>query len=175
MSFSKRQVLISANEYFLAKAKHEDLEVILEMSENVLSGFDYLKPIFKQWIDIEEKENTRLNLVLLDKEKKVVGFQSFGLLHGFEAVFSQALRIHPSLRGKGVGRIFLSLSHQYLKSKFNEVLIFCSIYKLKKMFKNYSRQLTSTTVETRFREEVGKHTKFLYSEYLRYTESTSFK
>jgi len=116
-----REIWQSLEGYFLARATKEDYDAVQKMSKDVLSGFDYILPLFSQYIE-QEENGLRKNFVLLNEAKNVVGFQSFFLLENGQSVFVQGLRVHPELRGMGVGRIFLKMCHQELKKCFGKVI-----------------------------------------------------
>jgi len=112
-----RQVLRQENGHGIAKALPEDYSAVKAMSKNIYNGFDYLLPIYQKWIDMESEMPDKVkNLVLLDDDGQVLGYQSYFIFENGKSVFAQALRISPSCRGKGIGKLFTKLSNEYLKT-----------------------------------------------------------
>jgi len=105
----------SENGFTLQPAKHEHYDIIATMSEGIYNGFDYLLPLFHKWIDLEkEKQDKVKNVVLVDPNGKVIGFENFFILENGKSVFAQAMRVDKSLRGKGIGKLFNELCSTYL-------------------------------------------------------------
>ncbi len=59
-------------------------------------------------------------MVLLDQDR-VIGYQSFMLQDGGRRILTQALRINPGLKGKGVGRKFMQLCREFILGLNKEV------------------------------------------------------
>jgi len=114
---ASRQLLLKNEDFGIAKAEHKDYQAIVDMSDNIYNGFDYLLPIYHKWIDMEvEKPDKMKGFVLVDSKNKVVGYQMIFILEKGKSIFAQALRICPSLKGKGMGKIFDKLCKDYLKT-----------------------------------------------------------
>jgi len=124
MNIHESKVLIqSENGFSLQPAEHEHYNTIVAMSDGIYIGFDYLLPIFHKWIDLEkEKKDKVKNVVLVDPNGKVIGFENFLILENGKSVFARALRIEPSLRGKGIGKLFINLCNSYLTKIYPGVM-----------------------------------------------------
>ena len=62
----------------LVKAEMKHLERVLEMSEGIYEGQDYLGHVYISWIKEENaNSDTRRNVVLVDGDGVVMGYQSF--------------------------------------------------------------------------------------------------
>jgi len=116
-NMNHREYLHKEGTFGIAKACKNDYQAVADMSDNIYNGFDYLLPIFHQWIDLEEEKSGQVrNFVLLNADQKVVGYQIFFILENGYSLFAQALRISPLLKGEGMGKLFDKLCKDYMKS-----------------------------------------------------------
>ncbi|XP_078658749.1 histidine N-acetyltransferase-like [Branchiostoma floridae x Branchiostoma belcheri] len=81
-------------------AGHEDYPAMLTVSEGVHNGCDFLPALFHCWVD---QHNRTIHLAEMDGT--AVGLISTYIVDGGDTVLVQAWRVHPSCRGKGVGRL----------------------------------------------------------------------
>ena len=97
-------------------ASAADYEEVLEMSEGIYNGYDYLPFVFHQWL----KEPNRLVFVA-ELEEKLVGLYSTSIISGGTTCTSQAIRIHPKYRGKRLGSYVVKSMHNYIRLNFPSV------------------------------------------------------
>ena len=97
-------------------ASAADYEEILEMSEGIYDGYDYLPFVFHQWL----KEPNRLVFVA-QLEEKLVGLSSISIISGGTTCTCQALRIHPNYRGKRLGSYLEKAIYNYMRCNYPSV------------------------------------------------------
>ena len=97
-------------------ASAADYEEILEMSEGIYDGYDYLPFVFHQWL----KEPNRLVFVA-QLDGKLVGLCSTSIISGGTTCTSQALRIHPNYRRKRLGSYLEKAMHDYIRRNYPSV------------------------------------------------------
>ena len=97
-------------------ASAADYEEILEMSEGVHDGYDYLPLVFHQWLE----EPNRLVFVA-QLEEKLVGLNSFSIISGGTTCVAQALRIHPNYRRKRLASYLRKAIHDYIRRNYPSV------------------------------------------------------
>ena len=114
--------LYDLDQLHLAKATRDHYQPILDISEGVYDGLDYFTGVYYKWITQEEVDPMkRRNIVLLDADDRVIGFQSYMFQDGGKRVLVQALRIDPSLKGMGVGKKFMELCREFIARINKEV------------------------------------------------------
>ena len=107
----------------LAPATHDHYRPLLEISRGIYDGLDYFSNVYHVWVDQEKEDpRRRRNVVLLDENEKVIGYQSFMFQDGGRRVVAQALRIDLSLKGLGVGKRFMELCREFLLDINKEVM-----------------------------------------------------
>ena len=79
-------------------ASSEDYQEVLQVSEGLYDGYDYLPFVFHQWL----RDNNRVNVVAR-LGAKLVGFVSVVSLDDGATCSLDALRIHPNYRCRGFG------------------------------------------------------------------------
>ncbi|XP_078580063.1 putative N-acetyltransferase 16 [Branchiostoma floridae x Branchiostoma japonicum] len=82
------------------EAGHEDYPAMLRVSAGVHNGCDFLPALFHRWVDQHNR-----TVLLAELDGTAVGLISTHIVDGGETVLVQAWRVHPSCRGKGVGRL----------------------------------------------------------------------
>ena len=97
-------------------ASAADYEEVLEMSEGIFDGYDYLPFVFHQWL----KEPNRLVFVA-QFEGKVVGLCSTSIISGGTTCSSQGMRIHPNYRGKRLGSYLEKAMQDYFRRNYPSV------------------------------------------------------
>ena len=97
-------------------ASAADYEEVLEMSEGMYDGYDYLPSVFHQWL----KEPYRLVFVA-ELEEKLVGLRSVSIISGGTTCTAQALRIHPNYRGKHLGSYLEKATQDYIRHNYPSV------------------------------------------------------
>ena len=79
-------------------ASPEDYQEVLEVSEGLFNGYDYLPFVFRRWL----RDNNRVNVVA-HLGTKLVGFVSVVSLDDGATCSLEGLRIHLNYRRKGFG------------------------------------------------------------------------
>ena len=97
-------------------ASAADYEEILEMSEGIYDGYDYLPFVFHQWL----KEPNRLVFVA-QLEGKLVGLSSIHIISGGKTCVTQQLRIHPNYRSKRLGSYLEKAMYDYMRRNYPSV------------------------------------------------------
>ena len=93
-----------------------DYEEILDMSEGIYDGYDYLPFVFHQWLN----EPNRLVFVA-QFEEKLVGLNSISIISGGTTCVGQALRIHPNYRGKRLASYLKNAIGDYMRCNYPSV------------------------------------------------------
>ncbi len=106
----------------LVRAQQGHFLDILSFSRGIYDGLDYFCGVYTKWLAEEESDSSkRKNVVMVDEEGKVLGFQSFLFQDRGNRVLAQALRIDQSMKGIGLGRTFMQLCRELLLSWNKEV------------------------------------------------------
>ncbi len=107
----------------LVKAEEKHFQGVLDISKGVYEGLDYLPGVYHVWLEQEAGySDWRKNVVLLDEQDRVIGFQSFLLQDKSRRVIAQALRIDKSVQGRGLGREFMKMCRDFLLDLNSEVI-----------------------------------------------------
>ncbi len=112
----------------LIRAERCHFQDILSFSRGIYNGLDYFCGVYTKWLAEEEADSSkRKNVVMVDGEGKVVGFQSYLFQDRGNKVLAQALRIDQSKKGTGLGRTFMQLCKELLLS-WNKEEVAKSLY-----------------------------------------------
>ena len=98
-------------------ARKTDLASIIELSEGIYEGHDYLPLAFLQWL---EEPNRRV--IVAEKGDAVIGIRAFHVVDGGKTVVSQSLRVHPEYRGQGVSTVLILAEQRYVQTHYPSVV-----------------------------------------------------
>ena len=97
-------------------ARESDFQAILEISEGLYDGEDYLPNVFFQWLN-----DANRNIIIAEMESKVIGLNVLHVVDAGKTIVHQALRIHPRYRGQNLGTKFFQRIEQYIREHFPTV------------------------------------------------------
>lgn len=97
-------------------ARPGDYHSVLEMSEGIYSGHDYLPCVFEKWL----LDSTRA-IFVAQVGRKVVGLRAVHIVDEGTTFISQALRIHPEFRGKSLSSRLIDAVHEYVRLNYPTV------------------------------------------------------
>ena len=99
-------------------ARESDFQAILEISEGLYDGRDYLPNVFFQWLN-----DANRYIIIAEMESKVIGLSVLHVVDAGKTIVHQAMRIHPKYRGQNLGTKFSQRIEQYTREHFPTVEI----------------------------------------------------
>lgn len=98
-------------------ARKSDLASIIELSQGIYEGHDYLPHVFLEWLD---EPNRRI--IVAEKGGAVIGIRAFHIVDEGKTVVSQGLRVHPKYRGQGVSTVLIIMEQKYVQAHVRSVI-----------------------------------------------------
>ncbi|XP_035263849.1 N-acetyltransferase 16, like isoform X1 [Anguilla anguilla] len=99
-------------------AQPEDYDAVMDISENIYGGNDYLPHRYHSWMT----EPNRV-VILAKREGKLVALESGLVVDEGHTVVVEGLRVCPNERGKGVARIIQRWVQQYIRQLYPSVRV----------------------------------------------------
>ena len=100
-------------EITIRKAVSADYEAILEMSEGIYNGHDYIPCVFHKWLTQPSRE-----IFVAQLGEKLVGLRAIHIVDEGRTFISQGLRIHPRFRGYGLSSRLIAAIHEYVRREY---------------------------------------------------------
>ena len=97
-------------------AAKTDLPDVLEMSEGVFGGIDYLPIEFLNYLRDPNRQ-----ILIAEIDGKPVGLRVLHIVDDGETVGCSCLRVHAKYRGQGIGRRIIKESRDFVKRNFQRV------------------------------------------------------
>ena len=112
----KRYQITKMVDVFIRLANEADFPAILEMSQGIYGGNDYLPGVFFNYLNDPSRR-----ILVAEKDGKAVGLQCLHIVDEGETVIAQALRVHLHYRRQGIGRKLINERRNYVKQNFPQV------------------------------------------------------
>ena len=94
-------------------ARRSDLCSVIEMSEGIYEGHDYLPFVFLRWL-----EDPNRKIFVAERRGDVIGMRAFHIIDEGKTVVSQSLRVHRNYRGHGISGQLILAEKNYVKTHF---------------------------------------------------------
>ena len=98
-------------------ASEEDYDSVLEMSQGIYNGNDYLPCIYHQWL-----KDTNHHIFLGISDGNIVGLLVAYINDGNKTLIHQALRIHRNYRGKGFSSKLIAEVNSWVRCNYPTVV-----------------------------------------------------
>lgn len=103
-------------EIVVRKAREDDFQAIIEMSEGIYQGHDYFLCVFHDWL-----QTLHRLIFVAEFDGKVVGLRAINIVDNGKTFISQGLRIHPDFRGQGLSSRLIDAVHDFIRTHYPNV------------------------------------------------------